>query len=141
MLSDNELLAQILDRELIGLLTAVDPSGQPQTAPVWFVRDGDDIVVYNRPDTPRLSSIAVNPKVALTLRGDRRGMGGVSIEASATQDESMPPPQDFPGYLDKYKGEIELIGYTAEEFSVGYGAGVRLVVTRVRAFGLEHFDD
>lgn len=140
MLSDNELLARILDRDLIGFLTAVDPSGQPQTAPVWFVRDGDDIVVYNRPDTPRLSSIAVNPKVALTLRGDRRGMGGVSIEASATRDDSMPSPQDFPGYLDKYRDEIELIGYTPQAFSVGYGVGVRLVVTRVRAFGLEHFD-
>jgi PPOX class probable F420-dependent enzyme len=140
MFSANETLARILDRELIGFLTAVDPSGQPQTAPVWFVRDGEDIVVYNRPDTPRLASIAVNPKVALALRGDRRGMGGVSIEAIATHDESMPSPQDFPGYLEKYREEIGLIGYTPEDFSAAYGSGVRLVVTRVRAFGLEHFD-
>jgi PPOX class probable F420-dependent enzyme len=140
MLSDNEQLARILDRELIGFLTAVAPSGQPQTAPVWFVRDGDDIVVYNQPNTPRLASIAVNPKVALTLRGDPRGMGGVSIEASAARDDTMPSPSDFPGYLDKYAAEIELIGYTPEQFSVGYRTGVRLTVNRVRAFGLEHLD-
>jgi hypothetical protein len=67
-------------------------------------------------------------------------MGGVSIEASAAQDDTMPSPSDFPGYLDKYAAEIELIGYTPEQFSVGYSTGVRLTVNRVRAFGLEHLD-
>jgi hypothetical protein len=41
-----------MDREIIGFLTAVAPSGQPQTSPVWYIRDGDRLVVYNRPDRP-----------------------------------------------------------------------------------------
>lgn len=140
MLTNPPALATVLDRDLIGFLTAVDRGGQPQTAPVWFVRDGDDIVVYNKPDTPRLASIAVNPKVAFSLRGDRAGVGVVVVEGSAVGDPDLPPAQDFPGYVDKYDREIESLGETPQTFSLGYSAGIRITVTRVRAFGLEHLD-
>ena len=69
MLTDNPALVNLLDEELIGFLTAVSPDGQPQASPVWYLRDGEDIVVYNRPSSPRLVSIAANPKVAFNLRG------------------------------------------------------------------------
>jgi PPOX class probable F420-dependent enzyme len=140
MLADNDTLARILDRELIGFLTAVDGSGQPQTSPVWFMRDDDDIVVYNKPDTPRFASIAHNPKVAFTLRGDRRGTGMVSLEGVASRDEGLPPAIDFPGYVEKYLREIESLGWTPEVFAGEYRAGLRIVVTRVRAFGLDQLD-
>jgi hypothetical protein len=44
MLTDDPLLAKILDNDLIGFFTAVDERGQPQTSPVWFVREagGDE---------------------------------------------------------------------------------------------------
>lgn len=137
MVTDQTTLAKILDHELIGLLTAVDGEGQPQTAPVWFVRDGDDFVVYNKPDTPRLDSIAANPKVALSLRGDRRGRGAVLIEGIATREPHIPPAKDFPGYVDKYAREIDRLGWTLESFSLDYSAGIRISVTRTRAWGLD----
>ena len=140
MLADNDTLVRILDRELIGFLTAVDGSGQPQTSPVWFIRDGNDIVVYNRPDTPRFASIAHNPKVAFNLRGDRRGTGMVSLEGIVSRDESLPSPVAFPGYIEKYEREIESLGWTPDVFADMYRVGLRTVVTRVRAFGLEHLD-
>jgi hypothetical protein len=60
MLTDNPKLVEILDRDLIGLLTAVNADGQPQSSPVWFMRDGEDIVVLLKPrhfDWPRSSRI------------------------------------------------------------------------------------
>jgi len=140
MLTNPAALANVLDRDLIGFLTAVDGGGQPQTAPVWFVRDGDDIVVYNKPDTPRLASIATNPKVAFSLRGDRAGVGVVVVEGTAAGEPGMPPAKEFPGYLDKYDREIESLGWTPEAFSVDYAVGIRITVTRVRALGLDHLD-
>jgi len=137
MVTDQPTLAKILDHDLIGLLTAVDGEGQPQTSPVWFVRDGEDIVVYNKPDTPRLGSIAANPKVSLSLRGDRRGRGAVLIEGIATSEPDLPPAQDFPGYVDKYGREIDRLGWTPESFSSDYSAGIRITPTRTRAWGLD----
>lgn len=137
MITNTAGLAEILDRDLIGFLTAVNEQGQPQTAPVWFVRDGDDLVVYNQPTTPRLTSIAANPRVSFVLRGDPRGSGMASFEGSAAV-EDLPPAKDFPGYLEKYAGEIEHLGWTPESFSEDYRIGVRITITRVRTFGLEH---
>jgi PPOX class probable F420-dependent enzyme len=137
MVTDPQTLATILDHDVIGFLTAVDRGGQPQTAPVWFVRDVDDIVVYNKPDTPRLDSIAANPKIAFNLRGDRRAHGVVLIEGIATRETDLPPAKDFPGYLEKYAREIEGLGWTPESFSSDYSAGIRIVVTRTRAWGLD----
>lgn len=140
MLTNPPALATVLDRDLIGFLTAVDSEGQPQTAPVWFMRDGDDIVVYNKPNTPRLDSIAVNPKVAFSLRGDRAATGMVVVEGTAVRDADLPPPIDFPGYLDKYDREIESLGWMPQEFAESYSTGIRISVTRVRASSLENLD-
>ena len=137
MLTNKPLLAKVVDRDLIGFITAIDEGGQPQTSPVWFVRDGEDIVIYNQPDTPRLASIAANHKVAFNLRGDRQAIGAVVTEGTASKDESLPSALDFPGYLEKYAGEIERLGWTPESFSADYTTGLRLAVTRVRSWGLD----
>ena len=139
MLTENPRLARILDKDLIGFLTAVNEAGQPQTSPVWFVRDGDDLVIYNRPDAPRFASIEASPKISFNLRGDRRARAAVTIEAAARR-EQLPPATEFPGYLEKYAREIERLGWTPEGFSDRYSAGLRLVVTRLRAWGLETLD-
>lgn len=133
MLSRTDGLAKLLDQELIGFLTAVREDGQPQSSPVWFQRDGEDIVVYNRPDARRLRSITTNPRVALVLRADPEGRALVSLEATARVEESLPPAKDFPGYEEKYADEIAELGWTPETFSNDYSVGLRMTVTRVRA--------
>jgi PPOX class probable F420-dependent enzyme len=140
MLSTDPRIASILDKELIGFITAVDSSGQPQTAPVWFIRDDDDLVVYNRPDTPRLASIRANPRVAFGLRGDRRATGALLFEATAAEEPGLSPASDFPGYVAKYGREIERLGWTPESFSADYATGLRLTPTRVRSWGLGALD-
>ncbi|MGB8361828.1 MAG: pyridoxamine 5'-phosphate oxidase family protein, partial [Acidimicrobiia bacterium] len=124
-LNDSERLRQTLDREIIGFLTAVNVEGQPQASPVWFLRDGDDIIVYNKRATPRLASVAANPKVSFNLRGDRRASGAVLIEGEARVEPDLPPAKDLPGYVDKYGGEIERLGWTPQSFSDDYSVGMR----------------
>jgi PPOX class probable F420-dependent enzyme len=141
MLSDNPRLTETLDRAHIGFMTAVDGSGQPQTSPIWFHRDGEDIIVYNRPTARRLVSIVSNPKVALSLRGDRFGHAGVSLEGIAVIDESLPPSTYLPGYVTKYAGDIADLGWTPESFAADYSVGLRTTVTRVRAFGLKKWNE
>lgn len=137
MITQHEGLAEALDEDLIGFVTAVNPKGQPQTSPVWFIRDGEDLLVYNRTDAQRLRSIVKNPLVAFNLRADRFGRSGISLEAKAAVDESLPPAKDFPGYVDKYGADIERLGWTPESFSNDYPVGIRLKVSRVRVWGID----
>lgn len=141
MISEKKDLIGALDRALIGFMTAVNSNGQPQTSPVWFHRDGEDIVVYNRPVAARLRSIERNDRVALSLRGDRRGHAGVSLEGTAVVDESLPPAFELAGYLDKYASDIEHLGWTPESFSGDYSVPLRMTVTRVRAFGISNWSE
>ncbi len=136
MLSNVEGLPQLLDQELVGFLTAVRENGQPQTSPVWFQRDGEDIVVYNQPGAWRLRSVETNPLVALSLRADRQGHSLVSLEGNAVVEEHLPPARSFPGYEEKYADEIADLGLTPESFSEEYSIGIRITVTRVRASGI-----
>ena len=140
MLTDTSGLAEALDQAMIGFLTTVNTKGQPQTSPIWFMRDGDDLVVYNRPRAARLRSIAQNPHVALNLRADSRGKAAVTIEGNAAVEEELPAAEDFPGYVDKYDEEIAGLGWTPESFSDDYSVGLRIAVTRVRSWGLDRLN-
>ncbi len=138
MLTGNPRVIEALDRAEVGFLTAVNEEGQPQTTPVWFLRDGDDLIVYNRPATPRLRSLEANPKVALALRGDRKGSGLLTIEGVARIDHDLAPAHMIPAYLDKYHEAIRGLGWSPEEFGADYTVAVRIAVSRVRAWGLTH---
>lgn len=134
MLTDKPDVCEALDRALIVHLTAVTAEGQPQTAPVWFLRVGDEIVVYNRPDTPRLASIRANDRVSVTMRGDREASGCVTIEGRARIEPDMPPADRRPGYVAKYAGQIAALGWTPESFAADYSVGIVITPTRVRAW-------
>jgi PPOX class probable F420-dependent enzyme len=141
MLSSTEGLPQLLDKELIAFLTAVNENGQPQTSPVWFQRDGEDIVVYNRPDARRLRSIETNARVALTLRADRQGHALVSLEGTAVVENQLPRAKELPGYEEKYVDEIADLGWTPISFSDEYSIGIRITVTKVRASSISRLLD
>lgn len=140
MLTSDAGLAKALDSAIIGFLTAVNGRGQPQTSPVWYIRDGEDLVVYNRPTAARLRSIANNNRVAFNLRADGGARSGISLEGTAVVDSDLPTAVDFPGYVDRYRGEIADLGWTPESFSTDYSIGLRITVTRVRSWGVEKLD-
>jgi PPOX class probable F420-dependent enzyme len=141
MLSGPSRLIETLDAALIGLLTTVNRDGQPQTSPVWFHRSGDDVIVYSRPNTPKLENVAVNPLVGLSLRGDRQGHAGVSLEGSAVIDVATPRSNKLAGYVGKYAEEISDLGWTPESFADDYSVCLRISVTKVRSFGLSKWDE
>lgn len=133
MLTNNSGLVSALDEELIAYLTTVTPSGQPKTSPIWFMRDDEDLVMWSRPGTLKLSNIESNPKVGLTLRGDAHGHSFALIDAVAAVDPELPDAKDFPGLVDKYGEDIAGLGWTPESFGGDYSVGVRFSVTKVRA--------
>ena len=80
--------ARRLREDVLAWLTTVDRRGTPQPVPVWFLWDGGtSILVYSRPDTPKLRSIEGNPRVSLHLDGNGRGGDIVVCLGQATHLE------------------------------------------------------
>lgn len=124
--------ADRLDLESIGWMTTVAPSGTPQTSPVWFLFDGETILVYSLAGTARTANIAANPRVSFHLDGDGLGGAVVVIEADAAIDDGAPKCYDLPAYMDKYRKFMDNYGWTPEYFSEKYPVPIRITPTRVR---------
>ena len=87
-----------LHEERLAWLTTVSPRGTPQPVLVWFLWDGDaSILLYSRPDTPKLRNIAKNPRVSLHLDGN--GQGGDAVVCLGQASVSDDPPARRSGRL------------------------------------------
>jgi PPOX class probable F420-dependent enzyme len=134
MLENRPELATPLDAGLVGWLTTVTESGQPQSSVVWFLRDGNDLLVYSKPDATKLANVAANPKVAFNLRTDEMGDAMTTLEGTATLVDSPTPPHQDPAYFAKYQDQIKRLGWTPEQFSDEYSALLRIAINRVRSW-------
>jgi PPOX class probable F420-dependent enzyme len=133
MLGGKAGIRERLDDAVIVWLTTVSATGQPQSSPVWFIVQDDELLVYSRADAPRLRNIALNPRIAVNLDSARDGDDYVTIEAEARVDPEAPPAPRVPEYLAKYRRRIESYGWTPEGFARDYPVALRLRPTRVRA--------
>lgn len=125
-------VARRLGSELIGWLVTVSPDGTPEPSPVWFLWDGASLLVYSRPNTPKLRNIAANPRVSLHLDGNGTGGDIVILTGEARIDPSAPPADTLPAYTAKYAARIQAIGMTAEQFGRAYSVAIRVTPTRLR---------
>lgn len=123
-----------LETEKIIWLTTVRRNGQPQTSPVWFLLQADEILIYSLPDTARVANIEANPHVSLNLDGNARGGAVVTMEGTARIDRSTPPASQVPEYVAKYAVYMERNGWTPEVFAKRYSAPIRVTYTRGRAW-------
>ena len=106
-----------LREERLAWLTTVDRAGTPQPILVWFLWDGaDSILVYSRPDTPKLRSIANNPRVSLHLDGNGRG-GDIVVATGEAALSDDPPAHEVPEYVEKYAERLARNGWSTEEFA------------------------
>lgn len=119
--------------DLIIWLTTVNHQGQPQTSPVWFWWDGETVVLFSMPRSPKVANIRANAKVSLNLDGNGQGGDIVSIEGIAELFEDR-PLTEFPQYLDRYKEKLKAMGYEAEPFAHAYATGIRVTPARFRVY-------
>lgn len=122
-----------LEDEAIVWMTTVSPAGQPQTSPVWFIVQGESIVVYSLRATPRTRNIAANPRVSLNLNSSAAGNEVVIIEGRAEIVGDGRPANDDAEYVAKYEAAIEDLGMTPEAFAIDYPVRIHVRPTRLRA--------
>ena len=120
-----------LSNDRIGWLTTVAPDGTPQASPIWFLWDGDEVLVYSL-ESLRVRNISSDPRVSLNLDGN--GLGGdiVIVEGTARVDADAPSAADNPAYMAKYLAVMEDFGWTPEWFAGRYSVPIRVTPTRFR---------
>jgi PPOX class probable F420-dependent enzyme len=122
-----------LKGDLIIWITTVSRDGQPQTSPVWFWWDGDGVILFSLPRSPKVTNIRANPRVSLNLDGNGQGGDIVSIEGTAELFEDK-PLTEFPEYLERYQEKLEAMGYESEPFAHAFSVGIRVTPTRFRVY-------
>ena len=122
---------QRLRRERIIWLTSVRADGEPQPAPVWFVWDGETILIYSRSGDRKVRNMRGNPRVALHLNSDEHGGDIVRITGDAEIDEAPAPATEVGEYMSKYREGIARIGMTPESYARAYSVAIQV---RPRAF-------
>lgn len=75
-----ETIREFLQKPLIARMSTIDSQGYPHTVPVWFMLDGDDLVIISVRQTSKVNHIQANPKGALTIGGDPGNGGGYLIK-------------------------------------------------------------
>ena len=121
-----------LTEETIGWLTTVSPNGTPQPSPIWFLWDGETVLIYSQPNTPKLRHIAANPRVSFNFDGDGHGGNIIVITGEATIDQSAPPAHQHREYAAKYARGFRALNMTPEAFAQSYSVPIRLQPAKLR---------
>jgi len=125
-------LRRRLRDELVVWLTSVAADGTPQPNPVWFVVEGDEILVYNRSDAKRLASVRARPRISLNFNSTPTGGDVLVITGAAQRDSDAPLPYEVPAYVDKYGESMQRISGSLKAFSEAYPVLLRIQPDKVR---------
>jgi PPOX class probable F420-dependent enzyme len=123
-----------LATERIIWFTTVSRDGTPQPNPVWFLHDGDDILIYNLNTAARLTHLRSRPQVSLNLNTTPDGGGVVVITGLARVVPDEQPGHEHPGFMAKYAEAMAQVSGDPAEFGAEYSVAVRVDIGKVRGF-------
>jgi PPOX class probable F420-dependent enzyme len=74
----------LLRQPVIVRISTITPQGYPHTTPVWFILDGDDLVIFTGRTTQKAKNAQRNPRGAIAIGGDPVGSPCYLIEGDLT---------------------------------------------------------
>jgi PPOX class probable F420-dependent enzyme len=119
----------LLESSVLGHLATVDPNGKPQVNPVWFIADGERVLLSVRPETAKYRNLRANPSVAISFSDPARPARYLEIRGTVTEFELFDNLSwvnqlarkytgvDFTGGVDgehRYKVTIRVDSWTAQ---------------------------
>ncbi len=127
--------ARRLRDERIIWLTTVRADGRPEPSPVWFLWDGESVIIYSEPNTVKVRNITNRPKVALSLNSDAYGGDVIVIAGEASIVPNVLAADEFPTLIEKYRENLDDPGsLTTEHFARAYSVAIRVTPTGLRGF-------
>jgi PPOX class probable F420-dependent enzyme len=121
-----------LREERVIWLTTVRPDMTPQPSLVWFLWDAGKLLIYSKPNTPKLRNIAQNPTVALHFDSDTHGGNVIVLTGTAIIDRQAPSLDKIPAYAEKYATNIAGMKLTPASFGQAYSVPIRVTPARLR---------
>jgi len=122
---------QRLHNDMVIWLNSVRPNGHPHAVVVWFLWDGESVLIFSRPKNQKLVNIQHNPNVLLALDNTNDGSDPVTIEGTATLLAPGVMSATLQAYVKKYGEGIKQLGFTPEQMAAEYSQGIRITPTRV----------
>lgn len=126
--------ASRLREEEIIWLTTTDKNGSPQPRPVWFLWDGETILIFSQPGAYKVSHIKRNKRVALNLNSADFGEDIVVLLGDATIPTTPVPEEVMDKYLEKYTEGLKRINYSTEQFKKDYSLAIRITPIALRGY-------
>ena len=66
-MADTNDAPSLVDRAVTATMTTIGPDGAPQSAPVWFVRDGSEILLSTFEGMQKHRNVERDPRISLTI--------------------------------------------------------------------------
>lgn len=125
-----------LKQEYFVWLTTIDSSGTPQPRPVWFVLEGDSLLIVSQPSAFKLKHIVNNPNVSLHFNTpDAKGEEDVIVFSGVAKiDPKAEPVNKNKIYMRKYRAGILGLDSTPQQFAEAYSTAVRIKLTSLRGW-------
>ena len=111
-------------------LTTTRRDGTPVSRPVWFVWDGNAIVVYSRPAARKVAHLLERPHASVHFEGGHEADDIIVVDVRAEVLRDAVPPSQLPAYSSKYATRIEDLGLTRERYDALFTTQLRLEVLR-----------
>jgi PPOX class probable F420-dependent enzyme len=124
---------RLAGEEVIWLVT-IDDKNTPQPSPVWFIREGDTLLIYSKPSAPKVRNIRARPRVAMHFNTDHDGDNLMVFTGTAMIDESGAPSNHVQEYQVKYGPRIPGIGMSPESLAAEYSTLIRAKLEKVRGW-------
>lgn len=121
-----------LAHDIVGWLTTVAPDGRPQTAVIPFLWDGEGILFYSRPDTPKIRNITAHPAVTFHLNCDPYGDHVVIMEGLAGRAPHEPRSDVHSAYRRKYREPHARWGMDEKQTADDFSVPIRIIPERIR---------
>jgi len=121
-----------LTKDVVGWLTTVAPDGRPQTAVISFLWDGEGILFYSKPNTPKVRNIALNRTVSFHLESDPYGDHVVIVEGTARVAPDEARSDVHPAYRAKYREPLAHWGMDERQTADDFSVPIRIRPDRVR---------
>lgn len=135
--TENDLNARVqrqLRDELVVWLTTTSADGTPQPNPVWFITEGDQIIVYSHRTAARNRNLGRNNRVSLNFNSDPRADHMTVITGTAVIDPTIAPANQSAAYMAKYGQLIPGLDLTPETYAETYSVPLRITPHKVRGW-------
>jgi len=124
-----------LRSDIIAWLTTVGSDGRPYTVPVWFLWDGETILLFSQPQKQKIRNLRKNARVTLALDDTKQGEDVVIVEGTAELLDDPNMSVILSAYVEKYGAIIQSMGWTPATMAADYSQGIRVTPTKFRSWG------